>query len=61
MAELILQAVTFQGAPGPGYVFISQLTGGVNGFGYLVKSMLDGKLYVRKQPTTSPNRAFPEV
>jgi hypothetical protein len=49
MTELILPAVTFYEAPGPGYVFISQLTGGVNAFAYLVKSLPDGKLYVRKQ------------
>jgi serine/threonine protein kinase len=40
---------------------MKELTGGHNGFVYLVKSLLDGNFYVRKQLTTTPNRTPSEV
>ena len=61
MAEFTLYALLFQDAPGPGYVLVRQLTGGNNGFVFLVRSLLDGELYVRKQLTTSANETVAEV
>ena len=61
MAEFTLYALIFHDAPGPGYVLMSQLTGGNNGFVFLVRSLLDGELYVRKQLTTSANKTVAEV
>jgi hypothetical protein len=61
MAEFTLQAIVFQEGHGPGHVLLSQLTGGTTGLVYLVKSLLDGKFYVRKELRIAPNRIPSEV
>ena len=61
MAEITLQAIVFHEGHDADHVLMSQLTGGHNGLVYLVKSLLDGNFYVRKQVRTSLNREPAEV